>query len=166
MISKHLTPSLFEESTLSPEVFHAKTSAQQESKQDLLGKGQASGMKCFELLHKRDQLGLLLKTLLTSTLLESTLSLTDWKPWVTPQGRLGWKLPTLEHPLRGCAFSSWLARPVKSDINYRRPSMKWKGGDLNSTLWRMYSNGGKPARVTPQFLEWLMGFPNDWTEVE
>jgi hypothetical protein len=54
-----------------------------------------SGRKCAALLHSRDPLGLLAKTLLASSRWRSTLCSLSWKPMATPQGRLLFRLVPL-----------------------------------------------------------------------
>jgi hypothetical protein len=51
-----------------------------------------SGRKCAGLLHSRDPLGLLAKTLLASSRWHSTTCSLTWKPSATPRGRLLFRL--------------------------------------------------------------------------
>ena len=59
--------------------------------------------------------------------------------------------------------------PTRSDFAARRPTKNWRGSDLPSTVWRM--NGGNenpempPARLNPNWCEWLMGWPIGWTDL-
>jgi len=65
--------------------------------------------------------------------------------------------------------SGWWPTPVKSDMNARRPSLNWVGSDLVSTVW--FREGGKenpakpPANLNPGWVEWLMGWPLEWTDL-
>ena len=91
-ISKRLTERNSGELTLCAEDSRARTYPVRVSSRGSTGSVRASGTKCLELLHRRDPLGLLLKTLLTSSLWGSTLVSLAWKPRATPQGRLLFQL--------------------------------------------------------------------------
>jgi len=61
--------------------------------------------------------------------------------------------------------------PVKSDYAGRRPSKGWKGdSDLPSVVWT--ETGGKqnpemsPASLNATWVEWLMGWPLEWTDLK
>ena len=61
--------------------------------------------------------------------------------------------------------------PVKSDHEMRRPTAKWKGtSDLVSVVWT--ETGGRenpnqpPALLNATWVEWLMGWPLEWTDLK
>ena len=60
--------------------------------------------------------------------------------------------------------------PVKSDLAARRPTVNWAGTDLPSQVW--VESGGRenlslpPARLNPNWVEWLMGWPLGWTDLK
>ena len=61
--------------------------------------------------------------------------------------------------------------PVKSDCEMRRPTAKWKGtSDLVSVVWT--ETGGRenpnqpPALLNATWVEWLMGWPLEWTDLK
>jgi hypothetical protein len=59
--------------------------------------------------------------------------------------------------------------PVASDHAARRPTANWAGTDLPSQVW--VESGGRenpnlpPARLSPNWVEWLMGWPIGWTDL-
>jgi len=61
--------------------------------------------------------------------------------------------------------------PVRSDHEMRRPTEKWKGtSDLVSVVWT--ETGGRenpnqpPALLNATWVEWLMGWPLEWTDLK
>jgi hypothetical protein len=85
-----------------------------------------SGRKCAELLHSRDPLGSLLKTLLVSSHWHSTMCWLTWKASATPQGRLLFRLSPSMRVTDGIACGSLLATATAT-ANQLAPSMqKWK----------------------------------------
>jgi DNA (cytosine-5)-methyltransferase 1 len=61
--------------------------------------------------------------------------------------------------------------PVTSDHAARRPSKGWEGkSDLPSVVWT--NTGGTenpnlpPARLNPNWVEWLMGWAIGWTDLK
>jgi DNA (cytosine-5)-methyltransferase 1 len=67
-------------------------------------------------------------------------------------------------------MSNW-PTPVKSDHAARRPSKGWQGNsDLPSVVWT--ETGGKqnpemsPASLNATWVEWLMGWPLEWTDLK
>jgi hypothetical protein len=80
------------------------------------------------------------------------------------------------HNLKEVALTGWKPgmiwpTPVKSDYAARRPTENWKGtSDLPSVVWT--ANGGTqnpdkpPAKLNPTWVEWLMGWPLEWTDLK
>lgn len=56
--------------------------------------------------------------------------------------------------------------PTKSDFNQRRPTENWKGNDLVSKVSILETNGQVCGQLNPTWVEWLMGFPYNWTKVD
>ena len=60
--------------------------------------------------------------------------------------------------------------PVRSDHQMRRPTERWAGTDLVSTVWT--ETGGRenpnqpPALLNATWVEWLMGWPLGWTDLK
>ncbi len=77
-------------------------------------------------------------------------------------------LPMSARPIDGNE-SGLLPTPTKSDCAARRPSKNWDGNDLPSVMWVIC--GGKenlskpPLKLHPEFVEWLMGYPLGWTDL-
>ena len=67
------------------------------------------------------------------------------------------------------AVKMWTT-PVTSDHAARRPTQNWAGTDLPSQVW--VESGGRenpnlpPARLSPNWVEWLMGWPIGWTDLK
>jgi hypothetical protein len=98
---------------------------------------------------------------------DSTESLETLPIWGLMQGGELWALTTPEHLIDATESGFW-PTPVASDYNARRPSANWAGTDLVSMVWRR--SGGtenpskRPAKLHPDWTEWLMGWPIAWTE--
>ena len=61
--------------------------------------------------------------------------------------------------------------PVKSDCQQRRKTKNWEGGDLVSTVTELVESQGvmQPkagGQLSPEWVEWLMGWPVGWTSLE
>jgi len=148
-----------------------------------------SGRKCVELLAKSDPLSSLLKMLLVTSAWDSTKCSLTWKPTATPAGRLLFRLQPSMPPTSGSGSGSWLATPTAT-ANQLCPSMqKHKGcreiwptptardyrSDSASPEWtaaRQADTRGKTlpfaagGMLNPEWVEWLMGYPAGWTELE
>jgi len=160
-----------------------------------------SGRRCAALLHSRDPLGSLVKTLLVSSRWHSTMCWLTWKPSTTPGGRLLFRLVPSMRDTDGTVSGSLLPTPVTVDSRSlfnrspssgaaRRPTL---GAMARYNLWptpvaRDFKGQGmsRERRATrepdnlcsavaetdgsgplnPQWVEWLMGFPTGWTELE
>lgn len=71
-----------------------------------------SGRKCLGLLHSRDPLGSLLKTLLGSSRWHSTMCSLTWRVSATPHGRLLFRLQVSERPTEEIDSGSLLPTPT------------------------------------------------------
>lgn len=125
-----------------------------------------SGRNISALLANTDPLGLLVKMCLESEQLFSTRCYLTWKAWTTPQSRLLFRLrvsmpPTSEKEYlllptpEGLAAMGMLPTPTASDTSQN--DYYGKSKKLSGVI------GGK---LNPEFVEWLMGFPIGWTELE
>jgi hypothetical protein len=172
------------------------------------------GRKCAALLHSRDPLGSLAKTLLVSSRWHSTMCNLTWKASATPRGRLLFRLVPSMRDTDETASGSLLATPT-AKANQLAPSMlakwpscsallptptarDWKDGtaqacanvEPNGLLGRVvhllptphancHTGPGSQGRegglnlqthvggaLNPQWVEWLMGFPDGWTALE
>jgi hypothetical protein len=145
-----------------------------------------SGRNISALLTNVDPLGLLVKTCLVSEQPYSTKCYLTWRVWTTPQSRLIFRLaasmpPTSEneysllptpkaargtyqyqagsrkknYTLEGLARTGMLPTPIAGDI---------KSQDHHNRNKSLYGLAGGP--LNPEFVEWLMGFPIGWTELD
>lgn len=87
--------------------------------------------------------------------------------WNTPRSQEAWDKAkekhgdALQNPLKQMAAFGMLPKPVASDHQNRWPTENWKGdSDLPSVV-----NGqlGTRSRLSPLFVEEMMGFPRNWT---
>jgi hypothetical protein len=150
-----------------------------------------SGLKCGASLLNSGPVGSLLKTCLESETFTWTRFYLTWKVWTTPQGRLIFRLSHSAPPTSGTGFS---LLPTPTDPGKGGGSSR-SGERINETpslhgmarkgelaLWPtprqfMYKDshidrgksnlgeviGGAP---NPPWVEWVMGFPEGYTEVE
>ena len=152
-----------------------------------------SGRRCTALLRNVGPAGWLVKTLLESSTWHSMACLLRWKPKVTNHGRLYFQLAA---SARSTSDSESLLLPTPTTLammaranlwptptvhgNNNRKGMSANSGDGLATavkMWRTPTNrkatdpqvgladqvGGQ---LNPQWVEWLMGFPEGWTDSE
>jgi hypothetical protein len=186
-----------------------------------------SGRLCAKLLHSRDPLGSLAKTLLASSRWHSTMCWLTWKVSATPRGRLLFRLVPSMRPTEEIASGSLLPTPSATSygtnqggaagrVGKVRPSLEtmarkalwptpaatdYKGSVIGETLEKrrsmargvrlpeqvarlmptprvcsgLRSSGmnrtelttqqGVPGSLNPTWVEWLMGFPEGWTDL-
>jgi hypothetical protein len=144
-----------------------------------------SGKKLLELSKSQDQLGLLERTLVELLNSISTPYLRTWKAKATPQGALIFQLrasvqntkdkeyglfPT---PTVGCEEGGEQSERVELTkrgsflLRKKNPNAKHKtfGAKLSDAMLFLEKpkTGGK---LSPNFVEYLMAFPTDWTKIE
>ena len=153
-----------------------------------------SGRKCIESYAKYSPLGSLLRTLLASSHWNSTACFLTWKVEATPAKRLLFRLqesePSTDEHVSG-SLPTILPTPTAAQLgntpeNYIAMKQNMASGprytvtDLN--VWvQMYptpdancwKGGGEGQRrrqlngkLNPQWVEWLMGYPEGWTDLE
>jgi hypothetical protein len=110
-----------------------------------------SGQKCLGLFSNVGPLGLLVKTLLASTVWRSRKWFLTWKPAATKSKRLKFRLVPSDTIIGGRA-SGFLATPTAT-ANQSAPSMQ-------------KHPGCRGVDLTPEILEKRMGFPIGWTDLE
>jgi hypothetical protein len=116
-----------------------------------------SGRSLGALLQRSDPAGLWLKMCLDSERYISTRCYLTWKGWATPQRRPLCRLVPSTPRTDETGFGSW-PTPTQSD---------GLGGPGHSGR-----DGGKNLRtvvagsLNPTWVEWLMGFPLGWTDLE
>lgn len=138
------------------------------------------GRKCSELYRKQGPLGLLVKMLLESLTWHSKVCFLTWKvsgmkpnvllfqlvPWMPRTDEIEFGLlPTPVATLAHSGFSIGTAKKVRQKIFKRKSgarigsSLKW-----HPILIKDYENG-KGTYPSPVWLEYLMGYPKNWTEL-
>jgi len=159
MTYKPLTESRGEELlTLYREVFHAKTSAQQEKAQELTESDQGCGEKWHASFAKYDPDLSLWKTPQCSLLGDSEEFLETWPQWGLMRDGECWEQRTLEQTIRGTEFGLW---PT--------PKASEGGGNAGGANGRRIAkeNGTWiPHSINPNLYEWLMGWPPGWTDLK
>lgn len=142
-----------------------------------------SGRKWLELLSESDQLGYLVKMCLGSSAWNSTRCFLTWNVSATPHGRLLFRLSASMPRTEENGFGLW-ATPSAAD------SQGTTGDDLATAVNRAMfptpttqdasNNGGASqmnrntpplnavvgGSLNPTWVEWLMGYPKNWTEVD
>ena len=141
-----------------------------------------SGQKCYELLRLSGRDGSLAKMLLGTLAWDSTLCYLTWKVRTTPAGHLLFQLVPSTPRIDETEFSFW-PTPIKSGYNsdghLRMLAKKLTNvneylamthGTTKSKQMRFWptiqlpdtTTGGK---LNPEWVEWLMGFPAGWTDL-
>ena len=153
-----------------------------------------SGRKCCELLGKPSPLGSLVRMLLESSRWNSTISFLTWKASATPRGRLLFRLVPSMPDTDATEFGLWptptsdeannvtrksgdfqsLTRKVQESVKMWPTPTANEDACVKSTGKMQAMLGNHPdlgkdktqGSLNPQFVEWLMGYPKDWTAVE
>ena len=143
--------------------FHLPGSAEAQKMTDI------SGHTFFPLLKLNDPLGAFSKMFMGMSLWASTRYYLTWRGKATPQGRSLFQLVPLTHLTDETEFGSspemWVT-PVASDSK-GAPKNRYKGsatshGNLSEEV-RTHQEDGQ---LNPQWVEWLMGYPEGWTDLE
>jgi len=154
----------------------------------------SSGQKCCELSKSCSPLGSLERMLLTSSAWNSTMRLLTWKHQVTKCGHLIFRLSASAHGIKGNGVSllptpdtmpeapnkscnriypkSLLQAALDNYVPNLLPTPSALNGHNCGTFqeWDGAWNKlrGSPlvsGKVNPEWEEWLMGFPRDWTNL-
>ena len=130
-----------------------------------------SGRKCAVLLTNSSPLGSFVRMCLESSSLSSMACYLTWKPWATTRFRLGFRLVPWTRRSQESGYSLWPS-PNRSDARRCKFSLAVLAGEIEARHKRgvgMFFTeavaadfGGYP---TPEFVEWLMGFPVGWTDL-
>ena len=177
MTYKPLTESRGEELlTLYLEDFRAKIYPQLETEKDLTESEVDYGKRWGGLLAKLDQDSCSWRTPQCSLIMDSTECLQTFPNWGLMRDGVLWEQTMLAHPIEGNDFG-WWPTPVASDymtgqtngITYTgkrfvRTSHK-TGTEFGAKLtsaYRLMTGNHLPAN----FSEWMMGWPQDWTELK
>ena len=143
------------------------------------------GLKCSELSGNCAPVGCLARMLLASSIWGSTRRSLIWKQPVTPLGYSYYLLLPSAHGMSAKELSSsalLLPTPLASDtgdvgdnLDVRMsPTGSFKkynpsGAAWTARLsWAVYRLVGRPpgdVKLNPDWVEWLMGFPQRWTDI-
>lgn len=145
-----------------------------------------SGLKCLELYQNSGPLGLLEKMLLESSEWRSMKFYFRWKIKDTPRGHLLFQLMPLGRSIKGIESLFWptpIAMDGQMKANRERVQLLMEGktifvskksgirasiqGINNWICARIAKKNGqiKTGYASPEFVEWLMGYPNNWTDL-
>jgi hypothetical protein len=174
MMFKPLTANLGEELLMSYlEDFHAKTSVPQEKAQELTENDQECGQKWLASFVKYDPDSHSWRTHQCSLLGDLDEFSETWPQWGLMRDGECWEQKTLEQTIRGTesGLSAKFPTPDTTMANRgtspnwkpKRPSGAQAQYSLNQALRDLTGLTGKP---NPIFVEWLMGWPQGWTDLK
>ena len=124
----------------------------------------SSGLRWLGLLKPQSRIGLLQRTLLTSS---AWGSMTSYLTWIGQGTRQRHSLYRLSASMRVTVEIDCLLFPTPAARDYRYPNKvphkeRRPGAQKSGQQLPNFLNGP----VNPTWLEWLMGFPVGWTELE
>jgi len=137
-----------------------------------------SGQKYLPLLKQSDPLGQFSKMFMATSLWGSMKCFMIWRGQGTPQGRLLFRLLPVTHPTEETEFGlspeMWptpAARDYKGANGYERTKQKIDKGEraqMGQLPNAVMMQEGKhiSGSLNPQWVEWLMGYPEGWTDLE
>ena len=191
MIFKPLTENLGEELLMSfLEVFHAKTLVPQEKAQELKESGQECGKKWQGSFTKYDQNMSMWKTPQCSFIEDSVWFLDSWPRWGLMRHGECWEHQTLElniterefgllpdgvnffhTPTTGADGGSNSRKALKKRKEAIWPTPTTPSGGGNAGGSGAHKNAIKngtyiPSSINPNLYEWLMGWPQGWTDLK
>ena len=155
----------------------------------------SSGRKCLELSKSCSPLGYLERMLLTSSAWNSTMRLLTWKPQVTKSGHLIFRLSASAPGIKGNGVSllptpdtmpeapnqscnrKYPKNLLQAAVDNYVPNLLPTPSALNGHNCRTFQEWGgawnklrglpiASSKVNPEWEEWLMGFPKDWTNLD
>jgi hypothetical protein len=190
MMFKPLTESLGEELLMLYRAgFHAKTSLPQEKEQELTGKEAECGVKWQGSFAKFDPNMFMWKTHQCSLIEDWEQFLEIWPTWGSMRNGECWERQTLglntterefgllpdnekffHTPTTGSSGGSNSRKAmVKRGVTWPTPTTGTGGGNAGgSGVRRTAKENGTyvPSSINPNLQEWLMGWPQDWTEIK
>lgn len=125
-----------------------------------------SGRKCCALSRSCGPLGSLERMLLTSSIWHSTMCFLTWKVKATPHGRSWFQLAASALCTSDTDLQSWPTPTAMDAKGLARHLRKDATGTRSMLLSQRvaYLSGGA-GNLNPAWVEWLMGFPIGWTEL-
>lgn len=126
-----------------------------------------SGLKCCALSRSCGLLGSLEKMLLTSSTWHSTMCFLTWRVKVTPRGRSWFQLAASAPCTSDTDLQSWPTPTAMDAAGLARHLRKDATGTRSILLSQKvaFLAGGGTGNLNPEWVEWLMGFPIGWTEL-
>lgn len=129
-----------------------------------------SGLKCSAFVETQGPVGSLLKMCLASLRWNSTACLLTWKAKATRQGRLYFRLAASAPRTDENGFGLW-ATPAAAVAREFYPTPTTQDAKNNGSKSQQARNtpplnavAGGP--LNPNWVEWLMGYPAGWTDLE
>ena len=159
------------------DMFQTATSSQQDTHANhsvSLGSEKAqkmtatSGRTSAKLLHPKDPLGAFSRMFMGTSHWDSTKCLLTWKPKATPQGRLLFQLAVSMPTTKETESGLW-PTPRASEYKDSGPvgSKSHKHMKDRHYLCAEVKDQQKPTgKLNPEWVEWLMGYPEGWTELK
>ena len=125
-----------------------------------------SGRTSSKLLHTKDPLGAFSKMFMVTSGWVSTKSCLTWKLKATPAGRLLFQLAVSMPPKEETDFGLWPTPTANEDAcgtpNGKMQKMLGNHPAIRGTTPEEWGSG----TLNPQWVEWLMGYPSGWTDLE
>lgn len=124
-----------------------------------------SGQKCSASYKKSGRLGSLVRTLLESSIWYSTRCYLTWKVLATNQRRSLYRLVPRTPRTAETGYGLLLPTPrakMTSEISSTRA--RDKNPNLEVVLSRVFGTR-IGMKLQPAFVEWMMGYPDRWTEL-
>ena len=132
-----------------------------------------SGLRCLELSEHQGRLGYSLKMLLGMSRGASTKCLLTWKAKATPSNRLLFQLapwtPRTDEIESGLLPTPSTRDGVRHSTNMEYFKRRMKIAPMLTCVIGITgerTKSGQLGKVTPEFVEWMMGYPNGWTDCE
>jgi hypothetical protein len=157
-----------QESTLLREGILANHSARLESEKVQMTHA-TSGLKCSELLSRQDPLGCCVRMLLDTLPVDSMRCGMIWREKVTPANQLLYQLVPLTPRTFAVEFGLWRTCTAGDGTHNHKatsPSQLTKKTTLMLTVQAQVSEGKGRGHLNPEWVEWLMGFPEGWTNLD
>ena len=152
-----------------PEGFHVKMyRSETHREKESMGRGQGSGWKCAVLLAKRGRLSRSWKT--QQTCLNGDLEEFSgtWPRSGMMRNGIAYQLPTLARPISGIGYGLWPTPETgMGQRGYQHPSKVLSGSSTHHITVNDFARAYFGIKKLPPCIpEWLMGFPESWTDLE
>jgi len=126
-----------------------------------------SGQRCCESYAKWLPDGSLARMFLESSRWNSTQCYLTWKGKATPAGRLYFQLVPSMPPTEGIESGLWPTPTARDYKGGRKPeTLEASGRGATNSLNDALTTQGQYGSLNPTWVEWLMGFPIDHTDLK